>query len=434
MRIALISEHASPLAPLGGVDSGGQNVYVAQLACGLTRLGHRVSVFTRRDDESLPETLVAPDGYRVIHVPAGPPRPMPKEDLLPYMEAFSDYITRRLAFDPVDVVHANFFMSGLAAMQAKRVLGIPFVMTFHALARVRLLHQAAADRFPPERLAIEDRIMVEADRIIAECPQDAEDQISLYGADQRKIRLAPCGYDPDELYRIGKTVARRELGLDRATPLVLQLGRLVPRKGVDNAIRGFARAIRNHGLTARMMIVGGESERADATATPEIGRLQQVAREEGVLSRVTFAGRADRSRLKYYYSAANVFVTTPWYEPFGITPLEAMACGTPVIGSNVGGIKFSVQHNLTGLLVPPHDPEALGDGIATLLRQPDLARQLGQQAQRRVEARFTWQRVTGMVAQVYQQVVEARTIRPTPRVAAASYSSPLSTAAALQSN
>ncbi|MCC6492072.1 MAG: glycosyltransferase [Pirellulales bacterium] len=415
LRIALISEHASPLAPLGGVDSGGQNVYVAQLACGLTRMGHRVTVFTRRDDGSLPETLLAPDGYRVVHVPAGPARPLAKEDLLPHMEAFCDYVTRRLAFEPVEVVHANFFMSGLAAMRAKRVLGIPFVITFHALGRVRLMHQAAADRFPADRLEIEDELMVEADRIIAECPQDADDQATLYDADLRKIHIVPCGYDPDELHRIGKTAARRELGLDRATPLVLQLGRLVPRKGVDNAIRGFARAVREHDLPARMLVVGGESEKADAALTPEIGRLQAIAREEGVPSRVAFAGRADRSRLKYYYSAANVFVTTPWYEPFGITPLEAMACGTPVIGSNVGGVKYSVLHNHSGLLVPPHDPKALGEAIARLLTQPDVCRQFGQQAHQRVQSMFTWQRVTEMIVEAYLTAVERKPLMAVPR-------------------
>jgi D-inositol-3-phosphate glycosyltransferase len=367
-------------------------------------------VYTRRDDGALPETLLCPDGYRVIHVPAGPPCRIPKEDLLPYMDAFSEFMVKRLARDPVDIVHANFFMSALAAMRVKQSLRIPFVVTFHALGRVRLLHQGAADRFPKERLDIEDRAVAAADRVIAECPQDVDDQVSLYGADRRKIHVIPCGFDGEELRPVSKTVARREIGIDRSTPLVLQLGRLVPRKGVDDAIRGFSRTVRVHAVPARMLVVGGDTDHPDPVKTPEIARLKQVAREEGVEARVAFTGRADRLQLKYYYSAADVFISTPWYEPFGITPLEAMACGTPVIGSNVGGIKYSVQHEQTGYLVPPHDPDAIGQCAAHLLKNPDVRRQFGQQALARVNALFTWEKVAESAAEVYRQVVERQSL------------------------
>jgi D-inositol-3-phosphate glycosyltransferase len=304
----------------------------------------------------------------------------------------------------VDLVHANFFMSALAAMRVKQALAIPYVVTFHALGRVRLLHQAQADRFPIERIEIEDRVIATADRIIAECPQDVDDQVALYGADRRKLSVVPCGVDKDEFYPINKSAARRELGLDPSTPIVLQLGRLVPRKGVDDAIRGFARVVNAYGIAARMLVVGGESERPDPLLTPEIARLQRIAREEGVEPLVTFAGRANRERLKYYYSAANVFISTPWYEPFGITPLESMACGTPVIGSNVGGIKYSVQHGLTGFLAPPHDPDAIAASAAKLLSDPNLSRQFSEQSLARVRSLFTWEKVAESVADVYRQV------------------------------
>src|SRR5262249_43770044 len=153
-------------------------------------------------------------------------------------------------------------------------------------------------------------------------------------------------------------------GLHPDEPLILQLGRMVRRKGVENVIRGFACLLRRHGISARLLIVGGETSEPDPAATPEIGRLMSVAREEGVEGLVLFVGRRDREMLKYYYSAADVFVTTPWYEPFGITPVEAMACGTPVVGANVGGIKFTVRDGEAGYLVPPEDPEALAERLA----------------------------------------------------------------------
>jgi glycosyltransferase involved in cell wall biosynthesis len=407
LRIALISEHASPLASLGGVDSGGQNVYVGQIARHLVRAGHRVDVFTRLDGHRLPEVVRTPDGYRVVHVPAGPARFVPKEELLPYMDAFAQFTTRWLRGNPVDVVHANFFMSGLVAMRVKHALDIPFVVTFHALGRVRLLYQAQADRFPRERLEIEEAIMQTADRIIAECPQDAHDQIALYGAEPRKIRVVPCGFDSSELFPVERQAARERLRLAKDAFVVLQLGRLVPRKGVDDAIRGFARMTKRFAGQSEMLVVGGESDAPDPVVTPEIGRLQSMAKREGVIDRVRFTGRVGRSELKYYYSAADVFVTTPWYEPFGITPLEAMACGTPVVGANVGGIKYSVCDGGTGFLVPPRDADALGERLALLAARPKLRQRFAQASLQRMRRLFTWRNVARNVADVYRDVVAA---------------------------
>jgi glycosyltransferase involved in cell wall biosynthesis len=356
MRIALISEHASPLAWLGGADSGGQNVYVGQVARHLAARGHQVDVFTRRDDFDLPEQLPWQEGVRLLHVPAGPPTSVRKEDLLPYMDEFSawmrDFCVREGSYD---VVHANFFMSALVASDLKRSLGIPYVVTFHALGRVRRLHQGAADGFPEERLEIEEAIVEEADRIIAECPQDMSDLMELYGAERRRLTIIPCGFDPDEFWPVDRAAARRELALPPDEPIVLQLGRMVPRKGVETAIRGVAHLRRDHGVRCRLAIVGGETREPDPVATPEIGRLQAVCREEAIKDSVHFVGSRGRSELRTWYSAADVFVTVPWYEPFGITPLEAMACGVPVVGSAVGGIKMSVAEGETGFLVPQRD-------------------------------------------------------------------------------
>lgn len=405
-RIALISEHATPLGIFGGVDSGGQNVYVGQLAKHLTAIGYDVDVFTRRDNEHLPDVVDWQCGVQVIHVPAGPPINLAKEMLLPYMGEFTtfllDWCRDRGSYD---LLHANFWMSALVAAEVKRSLGIPFVVTFHALGRVRRLHQGDADQFPDDRFAIEDRVVREADHIIAECPQDREDLLHLYNADPNRISIIPCGFDTTEFWAIDKIRARLTLGLPPEERLILQLGRMVPRKGVDNAIRGFAHLLKQDSVNTRLLIVGGEANTPDPQRTPEIGRLTAIAQELGVAEQVTFVGRRGRDVLKYYYSAADVFVTTPWYEPFGITPIEAMACGTPVIGSDVGGIKFTVKDGETGYLVPANNPEALAERIFHLFNNPQLISLFGRQAIRRSQDHFTWQKVTSAVAALYEDVL-----------------------------
>jgi phosphoheptose isomerase len=285
-------------------------------------------------------------------------------------------------------------------------LHLPFVVTFHALGRVRRQFQGEADRFPDERFAIEDRIVAEADALIAECPQDEEDLIRLYNADPGRITIVPAGFDPDEFRPMSRPLARLDLDLDPTERVVLQLGRLVPRKGVDNVIRSVAR-LRDEGLAVRLLIVGGIEREPDPARDAELARLMGVAAEEGVADRVTFVGRRDRDELATYYNAADVFISTPWYEPFGITPLEAMACGVPVIGSNVGGIKFSVRDGETGYLVPPNDPDALAGRIAHLYRHPKLLSVLGRQASRRATDLFTWERVVAGLSAVYDDVLSA---------------------------
>jgi D-inositol-3-phosphate glycosyltransferase len=409
-RIALISEHASPLALLGGADSGGQNVYVGQLARHLATMGYEVDVFTRRDSSRLPVRAEWINGVRIIHVPAGPPEPIRKEDLLPYMDEFTAYVSRycRHLRKPYDLVHANFWMSALVAADLKQALGIPFVVTFHALGRVRRQFQGDADDFPDDRFAVEDRVVAEADHLIAECPQDEEDLIQLYNADPAKITIIPCGFDPTEFWPISKPLARVALAVDPEERVVLALGRLVPRKGTDMAVRGVARLRKDHGVSAKLIIVGGDADVPDPALTPEIGRLQAIAEAEGIEDAVTFVGRKGRDALKYYYSAADVFVTTPWYEPFGITPVEAMACGTPVIGANVGGVKFSVRDGETGYLVPPNDPDRLAERLAHLYQHPKLLSVFRRQATRRANDLFTWQHVANGVASLYDDVIAAR--------------------------
>jgi len=409
-RIAFISEHASPLATLGGVDSGGQNVYVGELARHLVTLGYQIDIFTRWDNERLPQVITWGPGVRIVHVEAGPKRPVPKEELLPFMTEFTqsmlDFISADTTIHPYVLIHANFWMSALVASELKEILNIPFIVTFHALGHVRRIHQGNNDKFPPERVAIEQQIVQQADHIIAECPQDREDLLQYYNADDRKITVIPCGFNPNEFYPLDQLLARMVLNLNPDEHILLQLGRMVPRKGVDNVIRALAHVEQND-RPVRLLIVGGEAESSNLADDPEITRLQALAEAEGVSHRVTFAGRKNRDMLRYYYAAADIFITTPWYEPFGITPLEAMACGTPVIGAAVGGIKYSVLDGKTGFLVPPHAPDVLAMRISTLLASPNTLQKMGQNAVRRMNAGFTWARVSEMMAGVYERTLLA---------------------------
>lgn len=409
MKIALVSEHASPLAIAGGVDAGGQNIYVAHVARQLQRAGHQVDVFTRRDRALLPPVSQM-DGVRVVHLPAGPAMQLPKERLLPHMPEFARHLVNfcRKERRGYDVIHANFFMSGMAALAVRDTLQVPLVMTFHALGRVRRLHQGTDDGFPDERFAIEDELVRRADCLVAECPADEADLIGHYGADPSRIAIVSCGFDPEEFAPVDGDEARKRLGWPRDEFAVLQLGRLVQRKGIDNVVRGIAALEAQHGVRARLYVVGGDAETPNEIATPEIARLRGIAHRCGVEDRVTFVGRRERSQLRYFYGAADVFVTTPWYEPFGITPVEAMACGTPVIGADVGGIRHTVRHGETGWLVPPRDPDALARRLLAVHADPDRARAMGEAGRVRAETYFTWRRIACELEEVYAQLAGAR--------------------------
>lgn len=405
-KIAFISEHASPLAVLGGADSGGQNVYVDRVARCLIKLGYEVDIFTRWDNPKLGRIVRYRPGIRIIHISAGEKKFIPKETLFQHMDEFTDNMLNfirksRLSYE---VIHAHFWMSGYVASRVKKVLGIPFVITFHALGKVRRMYQGSADTFPDSRFFIEEMIVSQADAIIAECPQDKDDLMIHYYAKQQKIKVIPCGFDRSEFYPMEKHVCAVRLGLDPNERIILQLGRMVPRKGVEDVIKGTALLLKRKSIPVRLLVVGGESDDPCPVKTPEIGRLQRIARREGISDKVTFVGRRNRNLLKYYYNAAHVFVSTPWYEPFGITPLEAMACGVPVIGTNVGGIKYSVEHEKTGFLVPAQEPEILSRRMLEVLENPAVSKDLGLKAAKRVNRFFTWEIITREIADLYEEI------------------------------
>ena len=417
LKVALISEHASPLAAPGSIDSGGQNVYVAHLALQLAKLGYEVDIFTRWDAPEQAQVVHWQHNIRVIHVPVGPPQYVAKEEILPYMDAFGRFMIgfARRQKTPYDVMHANFFMSGMVAQQVKQALDIPYVITFHALGLVRRLSQGNADTFPAERTAIERSLMQDADRIIAECPQDRLDMERHYGADRKRIDIVPCGFDPDEMWPV-REQARHKLGLEPDEFIVLQLGRIVPRKGVDNVIESLAVLRDKHGINARLLVVGGQLPQDGKAESPEMARLMTLSAALGLQQQVRFTGQKTRKALADYYSAADAFVTTPWYEPFGITPLEAMACATPVIGAAVGGIKSTVQEGVTGYLVPPKNPQALAERLALLHDNPAHARQLGQAGWQRAHQLYTWRSVAETIAAIYEKAAYSSALSMAPLV------------------
>ncbi|MFG2602412.1 glycosyltransferase [Streptomyces sp. NPDC048514] len=396
-RVAMVSEHASPLAALGGPDAGGQNVYVAQVARQLAGKGHRVTVYTRRDSAGLPDRMTLIDGVHVVHVPAGPPAPVPKDELLPHMAEFGSFLARQWAADPPDVVHAHYWMSGLAALAGARGPGIPVVQTYHALGTVKRRYQGAADTSPAERLAIEEAIGHECTRIIATCSDEVA-ELKAMGLPEDRIDVVPCGVDPDGF---APAAAVRPPGARRR---LLAVGRLVPRKGFDRAIRALADV-----PDAELLIAGGpESDLLGAD--PEAARLHGIAGEYGVRDRVTLLGGVGRARMPRLMSSADLVLSLPRYEPFGIVPLEAMACATPVVATAVGGQLDSVVDGGTGVLVPADDDHDLGAVVRSLLADPDRLARYGAAGRERVLAHYTWDRVADGVAGTYRAVSSNRSL------------------------
>jgi glycosyltransferase involved in cell wall biosynthesis len=390
-RVAMVSEHASPLAALGGPDAGGQNVYVAQVARQLARKGHRVTVYTRRDSADLPDRVTLDDGVQVVHVPAGSPTPVPKDELLPHMSEFGAFLAQEWSLSPPDVVHAHFWMSGLAALAGARETGVPVVQTYHALGTVKKRYQGASDTSPPQRLAIEEAVGHDCARIIATCSDEVA-ELKAMGLDEDRISIVPCGVDPDQFRpaaRLRPAGARKRL---------LSVGRLVPRKGFDRAIRALA------AIPDAELVVAGGPEAGLLGTDPEARRLSAIAAEYGVADRVTLLGGVGRDRMPALMADADLVLSLPRYEPFGIVPLEAMACATPVVATAVGGQLDTVVDGTTGVLVPADEDYDLGPAVRALLADPERLARYGAAGRRRVLTHYTWDRVADGVAAVYGAV------------------------------
>ncbi|TNM67129.1 glycosyltransferase family 1 protein [Streptomyces sp. NP160] len=403
MRIAMVSEHASPLAVLGGVDAGGQNVHVAALAQALAARGHQVEVYTRRDDAVLPRRVRMAPGVDVVHVDAGPARPVPKDELLPWMPAFAAWLQRAWAPRETrpEVVHAHFWMSGLAALEAGRALGVPVVQTFHALGSVKRRHQGDHDTSPARRIALEAGLVRDVDLVVATC-RDEVAELDALATPRRRPAVVPCGVDVEHFEPEGPAEPRAA-GSPRFR--LVSVGRLVERKGVETAVRALAV------LPDVELVVAGGPPPHELHLDPEAVRLRSVARSLGVADRLLLVGQVEQPDVPRLLRSADVSVNVPWYEPFGIAPLEAMACGLPVVGTAVGGLLDTVVEGSTGALVEPRDAAALAAAVRGLLDDPARRRRWGRAGRRRALAHYGWDRVAASTEDAYGRAVRGASRR-----------------------
>ncbi len=395
MKIAMVSEHASPLAALGGVDAGGQNVHVAELSAALVRRGHEVDVYTRKDDPELPDRVVTAQGYTVVHVPAGPAEPLPKDELLAHMGPFAQFLDDEWATDRPDVAHAHFWMSGIATQLAARHLDLPAVQTFHALGVVKRRHQGVRDTSPPDRLHLEATVARSATWVAATCTDEVFELMRM-GRSRNRISVVPCGVDLDLFSPEGPVAPRG----DRHR--IVSVGRFVPRKGFDVVVRALP-----HLPDTELVIVGGP-DASRLGAEPEARRIMGLAGDLGVADRVKLLGSVSRGDMPAILRSADVVACTPWYEPFGIVPLEAMACGVPVVASAVGGMLDTIVHDVIGQLVKPKRPDEVAKAVNTLLRDDFLRQSMGAAGRDRARARYSWDRIAGDSQRIYDRLVSVR--------------------------
>lgn len=393
MKVAMVSEHASPLAVLGGVDAGGQNVHVAALAEAMAQQGAEVTVYTRRDDPSLDRQVQFTSGVVVEHVDAGPAEAIEKDRLLPHMTQFARELSQRWTEQRPDVVHAHFWMSGKASLDAALPLGIPVVQTYHALGIEKRRHQGSKDTSPASRLDEETRIARDCGRIVATATAEAFELVRM-GADKAKIAVVPCGVDLRLFQPLGPAEGR-----DRRRKRLLCISRLVERKGIADVINALTL------LPDAELVIAGGPELSQLDADAEAQRLKQLAADLGVADRVVFRGRIERPNVPALMRSADAVVCYPWYEPFGIVPLEAMACGVPVVVAQVGGLVDSVVNGVTGIHVPPRDPLALADALRELLKNEKRCIELGLAGTRRANRRYGWARIASDTLAVYNDLI-----------------------------
>jgi glycosyltransferase involved in cell wall biosynthesis len=405
MRIAMISEHASPLAALGGVDAGGQNTHVAELAAALAAEGHEIRVYTRRDSPDQPALVPMQEGVTVAHVPAGPAEPLPKDELLPHMKDFSRWLVDEWRGDEwaPTVAHAHFWMSGLAAVTAGRQTGVPVVQTYHALGTVKKRHQGAADTSPPRRIGYERMLGRAVDRVVAQCQDEVRELVRM-GVPRNRMAVIPSGVDSERFSPDGPAEPR-----DPDRPRILTVGRFVERKGFADLIRALKIV-----PSAECVVVGGPPA-GDLDADPFAGKLRRLAESTKVADRVRLVGAVPANEMPRWYRSADILASTPWYEPFGLTPLEAMACGVPVVGSAVGGLTDTVVDGLTGDLVQPRDPRSLGMALRRVLGDPVRRFAYATAALDRARQCYSWKRAAEQLSAVYATVSGLR--RPTGAVA-----------------
>ena len=402
-RLAILSVHTCPLAALGGKETGGMNVYVREVARELGRLGVGVDVFTRSQDPAIPRVVPLGPGARVVHLAAGPERPIPRAAVAAHLDAFVEGVDafRRTAGVEYALVHGHYWLSGLVGLELRRRWGVPHVQMFHTLGAIKnAVSRDPVDREPEERLRAEARVAAAADRIVVANAVERADLCWHYRADVARVRVIPCGVDLDLFRPSDAARARARLGLE-AERVLLFVGRLTPIKGLETLLRALAVAKSNGlgGTRVRLVIVGGDKDSHGTHGA----QLRRLARDLGVGAWVDFRGSLPQDVLPDYYAAADLCLMPSLHESFGMVALEAMACGVPVIGSRVGGLSATIQDGLTGLLVPEGDAEGLAHAMAGLVLDEARRRELGRRA---VEwaRRFGWPCVVRALTELYAEL------------------------------
>ncbi|AFZ15130.1 glycosyl transferase group 1 [Crinalium epipsammum PCC 9333] len=402
--IALISDHADPAADIGKEEAGGQNVYVRQVGEALAKLGWQVDMFTRKTSPDQPTIVQHSDHCRTIRLVAGAEKFIPRDELFQYMpefvEAFQKFQTKEGTNYPL--IHTNYWLSAWAGLQLQASNNIQLVHTYHSLGAVKYPSVKKIPAIASTRLEIEQQILEKAHCVVATSPQEQEYLRQLV-SQQGRIEVIPCGTDIDKFHIISKTEARIKLGLNPTDQIVLYVGRFDPRKGIETMVRACAASKAKTSGNLKLVIAGGsDPEREDGQ---EKERIQQLVQELDLADQTIFPGQLSHDVLPLYYAAADVCVVPSHYEPFGLVAIEAMACGTPVIASNVGGLKFTVVPEETGLLVPPQDINAWAAAIDRILTNELWARKLRVEASARVRQNFSWTGVAIQLSDLYRRLL-----------------------------
>ena len=390
--VAVISMHTSPLVQPGTGDSGGMNVYVRELSASLAQAGVDVKVYVRTWAEGLPERVAVEPGVEVVHIPAGPVD-LAKEDLPSVIDEFADGVAADLAGTDVDVLHANYWLSAVAAHRIKHRLDLPLVATFHTLARVKA---EAGDAEPLARARAEAEVIGCCDAICASNPVEADQLVEFYRAPRDRIEMVPPGVDHAFFSPGDRSGARTALALDDRRTLLF-VGRIQPLKGLTVAVNALALLADR---TARLVVVGGPS---GAEGPAEWDRVQALVDRLGLRDRVTFVPPQPHHLLSTYYRAADVVVVPSRSESFGLVALEAAACGVPVVAAAVGGLRTLVRDDVTGFLVDGRDPADMASRVDELLAHPGRADAMGRAAAAEAR-RYAWPATAGRLRRLYDDL------------------------------
>lgn len=405
LRIAIISYHTCPLAVLGGKNTGGMNVYVHELTRELGRKGLHVDVFTRSQDEHVPHVVHDLGfGNRVVHIPAGPETPLIKEELANHIDTFVENIIEFTKSKDLeyDVIHSHYWMSGIVALKLKEVWKIPIVNMFHTLGEMKNRIAGFGEYEGAYRTTGEKKVIDGVDRIIAATQAEVAQLQWLYEADTAKISVVPPGVNVSRFYPIQQDEAREYIGIPDAEKTILFVGRIEPLKGIDTLLQAISLVkMERNCLNCNLLIIGGDNLEDFSMKSDEMSRLQELRTELELDGSVEFLGKKGQNVLPYYYSAADVVVVPSNYESFGMVALESMACATPVIASEVGGLAYLVRDGETGFHVPNNDPRALAKRIIELLADDDKREEMNQKALA-FASKYSWDLITSQIVEIYQ--------------------------------